>query len=39
MTEGTYKVTFKGANGYIDKTINDIKILKSKEIKQRKGYR
>jgi hypothetical protein len=31
LTEGTYKVTFKGANGYLDTTINDIKIVKGKE--------
>lgn len=33
LSEGTYKITFKGSNGYIDTTINDIKVVKGKETK------
>ena len=31
LIEGTYKITFRGANGYKDTTLNDVKIIKSKE--------
>lgn len=31
LAEGTYKMTFKGSNGFKDTTVNDIKIIKSKE--------
>jgi hypothetical protein len=31
LMEGSYRVTFKGANGFLDTTINDIKIIKGKE--------
>jgi hypothetical protein len=33
LMEGTYTVIFKGANGYTDTTINNIKIVKGKETK------
>ena len=31
LAEGTYKIIFKGSNGFKDTTINDIKVLKNKE--------
>ena len=33
LVEGTYKITFKGSNGFMDTTINDIKVFKNKETK------
>lgn len=33
LMEGAYSVTFKGQNGYIDTTINNIMIIKGKETK------
>lgn len=33
LAEGTYKITFKGSNGFMDTTINDIKVFKNKETK------
>ncbi len=33
LSEGTYKITFKGLNGFMDTTINDIKVIKNNETK------
>ena len=33
LAEGTYKITFKGSNGFMDTTINDIKVFKNRETK------
>jgi hypothetical protein len=33
LAEGTYKVTFTGENGYVQTTLNDIKVVKDKETK------
>ncbi len=33
LKAGTYKVIFKGLNGYADQTLTDIKVVKNKETK------
>jgi hypothetical protein len=33
LAAGTYKITFSGVNGYVDTTINEVKVLKDEDTK------